>query len=372
MGPGSNSNFSGILNHYAVTPVCGVGDEGKRGRGIGASFQRGSNLWVCAPLNALTTSHNNLYKEVSGTSPATAIVSGVVALVRDANRDLSWRDVKLILAGSARQNDPDDPEWATGSVKYGSTSDRYVYNEKYGFGVVDAGAAVSQAKTWTNLPLMEINSAESGVLELTVPDPAEGAEPTTVSHSLTLGPETGFIEFAEVNIEFNHPSLRDLGVEIVSPSGTVSMLTESDANISDAEFRDTFRFGSAKHLGEDPTGTWTLRLTDHVPGQQGSIKGWSLKVYGHGAGTAQTHIPNIVGEARVGETLTADVTTISEVLTNVQFSYQWVMSDGDAYTNIQDATESTYTLVADDEAKDILREFIQRHPDEWSRDIGRR
>ena len=39
----------------------------------------------------------------SGTSAAAPIVSGVAALLRQANPDLTWRDLKLILAASARK-----------------------------------------------------------------------------------------------------------------------------------------------------------------------------------------------------------------------------------------------------------------------------
>ena len=42
-----------------------------------------------------------------------------------------------------------------------------------------------------------------------------------------------------------------------------------------------FRFGSARHLGEDPNGVWTLRLTDHFPIYGGTLRSWSIKVYGH-------------------------------------------------------------------------------------------
>ena len=343
---GLNANLSEVANFYGVINVCGIRSDGS------PYYSYGSHVWICAPYGLLTTSAYDHYHEgTQGTSYATPVVSGVVALVRNENRSLTWRDVKLILAASARQVNPDAPEWETGALQYGSTDRSYTYHPRFAFGVVDAKAAVDLAKTWTNLPPMETSSAESGPLELTVPDPSEGADPATVSHSLALGPETGFTEFVEVSIEVDHPSLRDLHVEIASPSGTVSMLTEPNEAVRDAEFRDTFRFGSAKHLGEHPTGTWTLRLSDHVPGQEGSIKGWSLKVYGHGAGTVQTAIPTIIGTAQVGETLTADISGIADEdgLTNVVFSYQWMADD----TNIQDATDATYNLTENDEGKAI-------------------
>ena len=71
--------------------------------------------------------------------------------------------------------------------------------------------------------------------------------------------------------------------------------------------------------------------------------------------SAATGAPTIGGIADVGQVLSADVAGIDDDngLENAAFSYQWLRSDGDAYTNIQDATGSTYTLVADDEGRTI-------------------
>ena len=44
---------------------------------------------------------------------------------------------------------------------------------------------------------------------------------------------------------------------------------------------ESFRFGSAKHLGEDPAGEWTLRISDRRSRNAGRLKSWSLTVYGH-------------------------------------------------------------------------------------------
>ena len=61
--------------------------------------------------------------------------------------------------------------------------------------------------------------------------------------------------------------------------------------------------------------------------------------------------PTISGTARVGETLTADTSDISDSdgLTNATYSYQWVRNDGTDDTDISGATSSTYTLVDDEE-----------------------
>ena len=156
---GDYSNLSGLSNFYAVTAACAVDDQGQH-----ASYsEEGPNLWVCAPSGDRsqdrqgplgTTNYDRYTRDYSGTSMSAALVSGVAALVRKANLALTWRDVKLVLAASARKNDATDSGWATGAFKYGSTSDRYNFNHKYGFGVVDAKAAVDLAASWTNLPQM--------------------------------------------------------------------------------------------------------------------------------------------------------------------------------------------------------------------------
>ena len=141
-------------------------------------------------------------------------------MVRSANGDLTWRDVKLILAASARKNDSTSSGGETGALQCGSTTTRYSFNHEYGFGVVDAKAAVDLAENWTTLPPMLKQSAGTAAdLDLRIPGG------TGVSRSVTVGSGIDFVEFVEVNAVFNHPSFRDLKVELVSPSGAVSTLS---------------------------------------------------------------------------------------------------------------------------------------------------
>ncbi|MDE2822558.1 MAG: S8 family serine peptidase, partial [Chloroflexota bacterium] len=165
---GDNSNFDEYVNHYAVAAVCAVNDHDTRS----GYSEWGANLWVCAPSNDETDLHQGIlttensdryYEEFGGTSSSTPIVAGVAALVRSANPDLTWRDVKLILAGSARKNDPRNTGWQDGARKYGSTLElgRYHFNHEYGFGVVDAKAAVDLAKEWRSPPSLESVPLES-------------------------------------------------------------------------------------------------------------------------------------------------------------------------------------------------------------------
>ena len=65
--------------------------------------------------------------------------------------------------------------------------------------------------------------------------------------------------------------------------------------------------------------------------------------------------PFITGTAQVGQTLTADVSTISsaEDYDNATFDYKWYTTYGSVVTRIQGATSSAYTIAAADVGKTI-------------------
>ena len=296
---GDDANLDGFANFYAVTAACAVS-----GQGVRSSYsEMGASLWVCAPGGDFTPVDDRLIVTVensdryvytfNGTSAATPIVSGVAALVREANPDLTWRDVKLILAETARKNDPTNPGWQDGARMYGlaSDADRYHFNHEYGFGVVDAAAAVDLARSWTNLPPMQEASIRSAKIDRLIPDAYDAASIETVTLTLTLNMDTGmdFTEFVEINTVFQHNSFRDLDIELESPSGAISRLavpfdTFTDDDDPDDDYvpmRGPYRFGSAKHLGEDPNGVWTLRITDRFRLGIGILESWGITVYGH-------------------------------------------------------------------------------------------
>ena len=285
---GDDSNLEELTNFYAMTAACSVDERGFR------SFfsETGANLWVCAPSDVLrpghraivTTDNSDYYRNTfNGTSASAPQVAGVAALIRHANPELTWRDVKLILAASARKNDEENTGWEDGALQYGSSAERYHFNHEYGFGVVDAGAAVDLAKGWVIVPPLESAEVYSGNLDAPVPDARSLENTTTVSRRLSLNADIRFTEFVEIDLNFSHPSFRDLEIELESPSGRVSTLVGSFESEEPVPLFGEFRFGSAKHLGEDPNGRWTLRITDEIPGLEGALESWTIKVYGHRA-----------------------------------------------------------------------------------------
>ena len=346
-GSEDNSNLDGRANFYAVTAACATGWRNR----ITDHSERGSNLWVCAPagysselrvspLVTTTTTGHRYTRNQGGTSAAAAIVSGVAALVRAENPDLTWRDVKLILAASASRNNPVHGKWEQGARKYRSTSQRYWYSHNYGFGTVDAAAAVGLAAGWTTnvppLPPLRTVEAASGPVDTPLEDAiVEDIRPgSTVSSTITL-PDgyVEFIEFIEVEVTMAHPSVRDLRIVLESPSGAVSVL--STAVILDHQspvFDGSFRFGSARHLGEDPGGTWTLRVTDRLPGHSGTFASWKIKAYGHSETAGYPPAPTATSGMR---TLTIDWDAPTDIGGSAITSYdlQYIRSNASGKTD---------------------------------------
>ena len=69
-----------------------------------------------------------------------------------------------------------------------------------------------------------------------------------------------------------------------------------------------------------------------------------------GANTPASGQPTISGTAKVGETLTADASGVTDAdgMTNATLAYQWSSNDGSADSDISGATSKTYDPVADD------------------------
>ena len=287
---GYNANYSPYTNYHAVITVCGVDYRGKHND----YSESGANLWVCAPsggtygivttdrpnTDSRSISNNRYTISTSGTSLSAPMVSGIVALMRQANKNLSWRDVKLILANSARNTDPDDKGWGQSGMKYGSFSERYYFNHKYGFGLVDAKAAVDLAEEWVNLPLREKDAVVKEEVNSTTP---------TISRSLIVKSDIDFIEHVDATIDFSIDQARDLSIELISPSGTTSTLASLGNNISNT-LDVKYRFGSSRHLGEPASGEWRL-IAQSVGKEKGkniaerrlkiALRSWELRIRGY-------------------------------------------------------------------------------------------
>ena len=290
---GGDGNQEELRTHHGVMVVCAINDDDV----VSGYSTPGANLWICAPSDsnnqprdpyAITTTYNrNQYRgEFGGTSSSTPTVVGVAALMIKANPNLTWRDLKLILAASARKVDPSNSSWEEGATKYGVPSEKYSYSHDYGFGTVDAKAAVDLVADWESPPPMVSSFVESGPVTLSLPWVASDGETTTVESSLTLDTDIEFIEYVEFTPDISHRAARNLRIELIAPSGKTSVIMKEYETEHIARLEAPQRFASTKYLGENPTGEWTVRITDKFTVSSdliglGKLNSWRLEVFGH-------------------------------------------------------------------------------------------
>ena len=104
--------------------------------------------------------------------------------------------------------------------------------------------------------------------------------------------------------------------------------------------RGAFRFGSARHLGEDPNGVWKLRVTDRIHVVDGALEAWSLTVYGHSPTPDAPTVDSVTpGAGSLTVAWSAPVpTTASEV---TAYDLRHIPTDAD------ETADSNWTLLGD-------------------------
>ena len=200
----------------------------------------------------------------NGTSSAAPLVSGVVALMLQANPKLGWRDVQEVLIRSAAMTQPENPGWFTNSAKIR-------FNHEFGAGRVDAAAAVQLASGWQNLGARQSAVVVKATKDLP-PIPDEG-----IFEGNLLVTDDLRVEQVTLNLTLTHPSRGELAIDLISPAGTISHLFvphgDTNQNIE-------HRFTSVFQWGESARGDWKLRIRDTVGGNAGQVSDYRLEVFG--------------------------------------------------------------------------------------------
>ncbi|AUI88280.1 peptidase S8 [Vibrio azureus] len=261
----------------------------------------------------------NYTSTMNGTSSAAPNTSGVIAALMSTNHALSARDVRALLAETASVTDITHPgvylqftNQQGKPVQYEAISPWQTnaagvpFHTFYGFGAVNLDAAMKRARMTNNvLPPQIITPWISETSNTLIPDASltGGSSSINVTEDLT-------VESVQVKLTLEHARLPDLAIELISPSGTRSVL-QTPRNGLVAQALDPNLLGYKNQLmlsnqfyGENAKGNWTLRAID-TNGEEvfsviayfnaqaiyqlpmnnnttpGVLKEWSMRIFGH-------------------------------------------------------------------------------------------
>lgn len=261
--------------------------------------------------------------DFGGTSAATPITSGVIALMLDANDQLGWRDVKDILAASATlpvafDTGPvsttietngrpltvsfnEDRFKVTGAEAGSVNGGGHHYSTDYGYGALNAFNAVRMAEVWSlfgtaKTSANEVVSSTSVAFNTPVVLPEFVFNPETGNSSVKTTPTVFKINVTEdVNIEhldvffsYSTPEAflnytRAFDIIVTSPTGVsynVSMASEPSNFGPGKNGPGTEVIGLAGFRGETSVGEWTVTFTDPVLDFQSIMNSIKLNLFG--------------------------------------------------------------------------------------------
>lgn len=259
----------------------------------------GTCILVAAPAGAVTTDltgtdgydPTDYTTEFGGTSAATPITSGVIALMLEANSELGWRDVQNILAASATLTGSDfdsatpgaeeDGVWQANSADNWNGGGMHVHTN-YGYGMVNVFNAVRMAEVWSLFYDAQLSSNEIHV-DSGLNDVGDvllfplGSDGFTTTFEIT---EDIVIDHVALTLDFagrpNH-----LRITLTSADGTVlEVVDEPGQGFFTQQVNGTWIFGIDHLRGEMSEGTWTLNVVDTRSNGSETLRGASLDIYG--------------------------------------------------------------------------------------------
>lgn len=307
---GGNDRTEGMDTNYDPTdnsPWAIIVAAGLQNGGIASYSTPGASLLITAPgsgsskpynsmvttdrqgsdgYNTATGVAGNYAEDFNGTSAAAPVAAGVVALMLEANAQLGYRDVQEILVYSAQRAtflDRDYDQAFNGSSDWNGGA--LLASHDFGYGHIDAHAAVRLAESWMNLGTVANLVLEQGVV----------TQPTlTIQAGQHASATANFaapyrLEQMSVTVDIEADSLEALVIELISPDGMVSELMNmplfaagQDDDDDDEEDDDNtlqYTFNTVLNWGANLEGEWTLKISNALDEGTIQLNDWSLLAY---------------------------------------------------------------------------------------------
>lgn len=191
-----------------------------------------------------------------GTSSAAPLASGIFALVLEANKNLTWRDMQHLVVKTALKTSPEDDGWMKNAAGLW-------INHKFGFGRLNAKELVNKALKWKSVGEQH-NCTVIGSLDKGNIIPLGGTLELTVKTDACKGTNSYVkkLEHVQVTVSFRlSKAFRgDVAIDIISPRGTKSQLLSVRRNDKDSYGLTDWNFMTVHLWDESAEGTWRLQF----------------------------------------------------------------------------------------------------------------
>jgi subtilisin family serine protease len=208
-----------------------------------------------------------------GTSSAAPLASGIVALLLEKRPELTWRDVKHVIARGAVPINTRDGDWNINAAGFR-------HSPHYGFGLLKIPSLLVALDRHKLVP------AHYSFFQSPLEIPTVGAVPWTWSCNVS-GSGLSFVETVLVFVAIRHPRRGSLTVALRSPEGTTSLLAPPRPQDHHADYpAGGWTFGSVRHWGETTVdGVWNVTFADirarsGYSGDQGRVNAIQLTIIG--------------------------------------------------------------------------------------------
>ncbi len=279
------SNRTDYYDSTAVPTGFGILTTDRTGKDLGyntysANNRCGDNWSDCGDVFESFPDYSYTSK-FGGTSSSAPLVSGIMALGKEANPDMDVRMAKHIIVKTSDRVDPYDASSTGKWLKNGADN---WFNPNYGFGNINAGKFVDMVQKVAYVT--QQTSYPTGTQNVNEGIKSVGAGGTSKTFTLTKSELTDPIrqplEGVEVLLNFTHPKRGNLSASITSPSGMESLFFNSTIYLT-ADKQDTenvknfeWTFLSNAFWGESGLGKWTITMVDQINNNAGTWNSYNL------------------------------------------------------------------------------------------------
>ncbi|KAF7656454.1 hypothetical protein LDENG_00041150 [Lucifuga dentata] len=259
---------------------------------ISSSTQNGNVPWyseACSSTLATTYSSGNVNEKQivttdlkskctdshTGTSASAPLAAGIIALALEANKNLTWRDMQHLVVRTSHPAHLLTNDWRTNGVG------RKV-SHSYGYGLLDARAIVSLAKTWAS-----VGPQRKCVITMVF-------EPRNIGSHLSINKSVdacigtanhvSSLEHVQARLTLSYNRRGNLAIHLISPAGTRSTLLHPRPHDYSSEGFNDWAFMTTHSWDENPSGAWILEI-ENVAGASdyGTLTQFTLVLHGTGS-----------------------------------------------------------------------------------------